>query len=244
MPIDQAMEWLGVEDPNMAATLLVSNGRPTSLITSGGKISAIEVRHVWVQAFIPFTSSRGTTAGPGDKWVDMDPSYKPHKITQIQNLAGIPSFDQTGYLSTFQTVSPYEYYENQLQTFLDTNAPGFKPNSLMRETEIVPDVSEVLIGQLPYTVKSILGTYSEVPDPFRQKFTLTLSNSDTGDGQINYAAFLPEIIGKRLTLSYIPATSSDQVVINNYGGIYSTPAYLIYLKPVIKLCNSDSSGKQ
>jgi len=235
MPIDQAMEWLGVEDPNMAATLLVSNGRPTALITGGGNIRAIETRHVWVQAFIPFTSSRGTTSGLGDRWVDIDPSYKPQKITQMQSLSGVPLFDQTEYLSTFQTVSPYEYYESQLQAFLDVNAPGFKPNAIMRETEIIPEISEVIVGQLPYVEQSVSGTYSEVPDSFRQKFTLTISDPDLGDVQLSYQAFLPQIIGKRLTLSYSPATASDQAVINAYGNIYATPSYLVYLKPVIKL---------
>jgi hypothetical protein len=70
MPIDQAMEWLGVVD-DMAATLLISNGRPTSLIVTGGKISAVETRHVWVQAFIPFNASRGQspdTATDGWTW--------------------------------------------------------------------------------------------------------------------------------------------------------------------------------
>ncbi|MBI5676855.1 MAG: transglutaminase family protein [Nitrospirae bacterium] len=235
MPIDQAMGWLGVENPDMAATLLVSNGRPTSVIVNGGKITALETKHVWVQAFIPFMASRGTTTGQGDRWVDIDPSYKPQKIEEIQKIADMPVFDQDGYLSTLRSASPYEYYESQLQAFLDVASPGFKPNSFMREAEIEPQESEIIVGQLPYTVQSVDGTYSEVPDSFRQKFTLTITDPDSGQIQLNYAAVLPQIIGKKLTLSYIPASASDMAVISHYGNLYVTPTYLVILKPVIKL---------
>ena len=235
MPIERAMDWLGVEDPNMAGTMLSSNGRPTSLITSGGKITALETQHVWVQAYIPFLPSRGTATGPGDTWVDIDPSFKAHTIEQALTLTGEPIFDQANYLSTFHTESPYEYYHAQLQDFLNTNAAGYRPEALMREQEIVKESFGVLVGLLPYKVVSVPATYSEIPDSFRQKLTISITDPYTGMNKLSYIAPLPQIIGKRLTLSYIPATVTDQTVIEHYGDVFSTPPYLIKLKPVLKL---------
>jgi hypothetical protein len=41
------------------------------------------------------------------------------------------------------------------------------------------------------------------------------------------------LLHKRFTLSYVPATVSDEQVIATYGGIYATPPYLIYVKPIL-----------
>lgn len=39
----------------------------------------------------------------------------------------------------------------------------------------------------------------------------------------------------RFTISYVPATITDEQAIANYGDIYSTPPYLIKVKPVLKV---------
>ncbi|MBI3610460.1 MAG: hypothetical protein HY204_07145 [Nitrospirae bacterium] len=114
IPVDQAMSWLGLEDANMAASLLYTQGRSTSLIYSGGKISSIRTRQVWVSAYVPFLHSRGAATGPGDTWVDLDPSMKTQTATQTLSLTGAPVFDSTAYLSTFRTQSPVDFYKGQL----------------------------------------------------------------------------------------------------------------------------------
>ncbi len=235
MPIEKAMSWLGVADPNMVGTMLASNGKPTALITNGGKITALEIQHVWVQVYIPFLPSRGTVSGPGDTWVNIDASFKAHNISQTLTVSETPFFNQENYLSTFQADSPYDYYHNQLQDFLNANAAGYIPEALMRKSEINSEWFGILIGQLPYTVKSVSATYSEVPDSFRQKFSISITDPFTNISQFSYTAPLPQVIGKRLTLSYIPATVVDQTTIDTYGNIFSTPPYLIKLRPVVKL---------
>ncbi len=235
IPIDSTMSWLGVEDAKMAATLLSTLGRPTSLVISGGKITAIRTQQVWVRAFVPFLYSRGATSGSGDMWVDVDPSFKGQIVTKTLTVTGVPVFDQTSYLSTFRTESPFDFYRAQLQSFLDTNNPGYVPEALAWENEITPERFGVLIGQPPYIIKSVIGTYNEIPDAYRQKFTLSITDPASGDSLLYYSAPMPQIIGKRMTLSYIPATTADADVIANYGGLYSTPTYLTMLKPEIKI---------
>jgi hypothetical protein len=235
IPIDRAMSWLGVEDPIMAGSLLLSTGRPTGVVTSGGKITSLRTRHVWVQAYVPFIASRGATAGPGDTWVVVDPSFKTQIVSQTLNVTGMPTFDRISYLSTLRTDSPFDFYRNQLQAYLDINAPGYVPEALSRNLEIKTERFGILIGQPPYTIQSTTASYTEVPDSARQKFTLSLADPLTGESDLSYIASLPQIIGKRLTLSYVPATSSDEATVSAYGGLYSTPAYLIHLKPILKL---------
>ena len=44
-----------------------------------------------------------------------------------------------------------------------------------------------------------------------------------------------DIYGKRITLSWTPATSEDEDIVKHYGGIFNTPAYLLQMKPQLKI---------
>jgi hypothetical protein len=235
IPIDRAKAWVGIDDPLMVGSLFMSQGIPTTLMYSGAQVEAIRIDHIWVEAYVPFLNGRGALTGPGDTWVQMDPSFKTHTISQTLTLSGAPFFDQAGYLSTIRTESPFDFYKTALQGFLDTNAPGYVPGALSRNMEINPEFLGILVGQPPYTVLSISSTYSEVPDTLRQTFTLTIQDPITAETELTYTAAMPSVIGKRLTLSYAPATAADAVTIAAYGTLYDTPPYLIHLVPQVKL---------
>ena len=52
---------------------------------------------------------------------------------------------------------------------------------------------------------------------------------------LTYSTTLSMIAGKRLTLSYIPATSADHALVNQYGSMFSVPAYLLNVEPVLRV---------
>lgn len=54
----------------------------------------------------------------------------------------------------------------------------------------------------------------------------------------NYSTTMPELAGKSLTLSYVPATAYDEWLIEYYGGIFNVPAYLVHMKPQLKVKGS------
>ena len=45
-----------------------------------------------------------------------------------------------------------------------------------------------------------------------------------------------------VSLFYTPATASDEGVIESYGGLYNTPAYLVNLKPQLRIDNEVKAG--
>ena len=69
----------------------------------------------------------------------------------------------------------------------------------------------------------------------KYKVSLILQDADTAETSLSLAISVAEVAGKRLTLSYVPATATDEQVINNYGGIFNVPAYLVNVKPQIKI---------
>jgi len=44
---------------------------------------------------------------------------------------------------------------------------------------------------------------------------------------------MPELAGKRITLSYLPASEDDAALIEEYGGITEVPAYLVEMTPIL-----------
>jgi hypothetical protein len=93
---------------------------------------------------------------------------------------------------------------------------------------------------------------SDLPDNLRHKINFTvikdMYDSEIGT-PINITKSLPELAGKKITLSYSPATQADEDVINSYlpkphtDGTpidpselpTSLPAYLINLKPELRI---------
>ncbi|RLB82369.1 MAG: hypothetical protein DRH17_06060 [Deltaproteobacteria bacterium] len=65
---------------------------------------------------------------------------------------------------------------------------------------------------------------SEIPDHWRYRALFQMYG-------LNYSTSMPELAGKRLTLSYVPATPYDEWLIEYYGGIFNVPAYLVHMKP-------------
>lgn len=93
-----------------------------------------------------------------------------------------------------------------------------------------------LLGTLAYKVVVKGGKYSETPDALRHKATLEITGDMFGKGGLSITKSLLELSGKRLTLSYIPATASDENLVTQYGGdMLKVPPYLLNVKPVIKI---------
>ncbi len=83
LPLADALNWLGgFTDPQAAADYAASNGIPTGLLTEQGRVSAIRLEHIWVEAALDYHPSRGTRNRQADRWTPFDPSYKHY---QYQN---------------------------------------------------------------------------------------------------------------------------------------------------------------
>jgi len=216
LPIDKVMNWAGnFSDPMSALDFMSSGGIPTKALTSGGKVVAARFEHVWVEAFINYIPSRGAKHknGKGDNWIPLDPSYKQYS------------------------------YSNGIE-----------------KKEIVKKEYPHLLGTLPYR-NSVRGSkFTTIPDIYRHKLSFNVKNdafdistfdpdAPIVDTSLNITKSLPELAGKKITLSYSPATPQDEAIINSFmpsphadGTLIqpselpsSLPAYLINLKPELRI---------
>lgn len=274
IPIEKVKNWAGgFTDANAALTLIASGGIPLKGLTSGGKIAAARMEHVWVEAWIDYIPSRGARhkAGKGDTWIRLDASFKQYNYTQGIDIKTAVPFDGQAFIDQIKTTatineaegyvtnvnSPFiqqamQNYQAEVQNYIKRNHPGATVGDALGKKEIIKQEFSYLLGTLPYRTVVKGAVYTSIPDSLRHKIKFNvikdIYDSELGT-PINITKSLPEIAGKKITLSYSPATQADENVINSYlpkpnpdGSPIrpdqlpaSLPAYLINLKPELKI---------
>lgn len=267
-----ARNWLGnLESPIAAGNLLNGGGAPVAALSNGGVIEALRLEHVWVEAYVDFYPSRGAVNRQPDAWAAVDPSFKQYAYTEGLDLEQAVPFDAQGFvdellasaqidetsgtvngLDTALIDSRFEQYLNQLETHIADTVPDANVGDVIGTRSIVPREAETLAAGLPYQVQARGRDYAALPASLRAYYTYTLYGS-TRDRQLNNPLFalrqsLPSMAGKRLTLSFEPATDADRQLIesrlpapDDNGDIDpsqlpdSLPGYLIRLTAQLKL---------
>jgi hypothetical protein len=248
LPAAQAANWLGAADPRTAASMLATGGVPVTALIGGGTVAAVRAEHIWVEAYVPYGSYRGLLdGGTAPTWVALDPSFKQYdelpgvNVTQAAGLDPMALYDGalaaaglTGTEDRILSVNPdainalLAQRREQAAAYVEQTQPNLQVKETYRRRAIRQEQTGLLPAALPYQVKAVLAEYPSQPAELVQ--TLTVSGAG-----LTYTAPIHALAGRRVTLSYVAATPEDQAVIDSYGGLWSTPAYLIDVKPVLKV---------
>jgi hypothetical protein len=282
IPINQAMNWVGgVTSPEAAMQLFAQGGIPTAGLAQGGSIKFLKLEHIWVEAWIDFFPSRGARHKTGDSWVPMDASFKQYEFTEGMDIQGNVPFDAEGFVDqivntaqinedegwvsgidqTFMETT-LQNYQTQMEAYINDTNPDATVGEVLGTQNIIPSNRPILAGSLPYPVMAKAGFFQEIPSNLRKEFQFNLYASDM-DRMLENPVFslkksLPELAGKRLTLSFEPASEADRQVIESYLPEVpegeeldpndlpsSLPGYLINLKAQFKIDGeivAESSG--
>jgi len=272
IPIEKVMNWVGgVTVPEAAIQLLGQGGIPTAGLTQGGQIAFVKMEHVWVEAYVDFFPSRGAKHITGDTWIPMDASFKQYEFTTSMDIQGNVPFDAEGFAEQITNTAQINEEEGWVsgidQSFMETSLQTYQTQIEAYITQTNPDatVGEVLGTQtiratnrpvlatgLPYSLIARGATFKELPSSLRHHFKFSLYANEMDrildEPALNLSQSLPAIAGKRLTLSFEPASDSDRQVIESYLPEIpegqeldpndlptSLPGYLINLKALLKL---------
>lgn len=80
--IGKVKNLTGIEDPWKIAEFFRKAGIPYKPIIAGGKITNLQIEHIWVESQIPYANYRGTVIDEhGKTWLGLDTSIKPKGYT-------------------------------------------------------------------------------------------------------------------------------------------------------------------
>ena len=178
LPAAQAMNWLGVENADLAYGILRDQGIQGAVLAADK--STLDFEHVWVEALVPYTNYRGAgapsvncVATPAScNWLPLDPSFK----QRVQRASGLDpysalSFDYTSYYNALKNndaarrdKNPLEIYEEQVLAWLRTTAPGKTLEDIADFTDIIPEVDGLLPASLPFATVGTLRRYNAAVD--------------------------------------------------------------------------------
>lgn len=227
---------LGMEEPAELVQFFQHAGIPHSFELSGQSMTNFTFEHIWVEAYIPYANYRGALADEHGKiWLPMDTSIK----TGMTTRAGDPALAQLDlpaiardYMTSVHDSSPLEY----LQSVIDAELPRIQ-SGLMYEDLLTlhtrPDETlQIIPANLQLTAHQITGEYTQLPEELLHtvRFAATGADSQTF---FDESMPLARLSNQKIVLSFEPATTEDQEMINSYGGLDMTPAYLVSLRPVI-----------
>ena len=229
IPLDQAMNWVGVTNSQVLTYVFWNGGIPAEV-----QEDVLRMSHIWARVRID------------GAWYPLDPSFKVYTYNPGLDLATVLGYDRSGFLAAAESGSTItaDYvryinetninshltqYSNNLINYLRTNTPFAYLEDVIGGREIVPETLDGYATQLPYTVESSWGETAEMPDDFMYKLHIEHLG-------IDYWANLPDIAGERTTIFYVGATPADQATIDAAGGIYNVyPAYQVNMKPELRV---------
>jgi RHS repeat-associated protein len=223
---DRGLRWLGAKSYAAVFQILAQGRVPVSpLVGATSSPIGVQLTHVWVEACVPYSNYRGAAIDiTGNRWIPLDPSFK-DKIYQA-GIATNVNFDYDGYLASRTHTLPHEKYQEQVEAQIKTVGPNFSNNTIQDVGYIGtqnPMNVDILPASLPYKVQSFKewtqgGGSSEtakIPDNHRYKFNISPMNSNGSPISNTVTLSMPDVVLKRITLSFKPATSADQTEWDN-----------------------------
>ena len=241
MPIEDASAWIGIEDGQQLVGFLTNAGIALEVDEINGQPTTIRMDHVWVKAHVGLFPYRGARSGTGviapqqgDTWVEMDASFKQHTFSGTDlssDIAASPSSLRinainSGLLSGPEADSSITSIDHDLiRMQLDMLAPEVR-SLLAAESLSVEEVfyrrlvHDERLGFHPvtdqYRVVSRGCVFRSLPSDLHHSVTFRLINGN-GEGapeSLSHTASLPDLLGKRVALGYIPTPEVGQRVID------------------------------
>lgn len=272
LPIEKVKNWVGGFTDSMAALdLLAAAGIPVEGITVGGEIKYARLEHAYVEAWIDYIPSRGEIHKKGDTWIPLDASFKQYNYAPGIDIKSAVPFDGQTFMDQLKStatineaegsitnVNPLlvqqtlEDYRIRVEDYISQNYPDATVGDVIGKKEVKKQEYSYLLGTLPYRVIVKGATYTNIPDNLKHKITFNVTKDGYDDllgTGISITKSLPELAGKKITLSYSPATPQDEATINSFlpkphtDGTpiqpdelpTSLPAYLINVKPELRI---------
>lgn len=221
---------------------LSAAGIPYEPVTSGGRVTAVKLVHVWVEAWLPYADYRGAGRGTGARqWVALDAAIPgtakyaatPPAVDILEAMDVGPEHFTNSYLSQDGVLSPLQFYRARVEDFLAAQRPGTSYEQALRTVQRRAEQLPFLPGTLPYEVVSVHAESAFLTDAARQRLRVTAS--DGAGVFLDVTLPLHQVAGHRTIFTYRPASAEDEQVVQRSGGLYQAPAAVVQVLPQLRV---------
>ena len=245
LPVEAVADDLGMigADPDRVGLALRRAGVAFRPVVRGGRVAAFEVEQVWVSARIPYSNYRGAVVdSSGASWIPLAPAITSHAVRAAAGVVGemadagelsVPDF-VAEVLASPQVDDPLATLRGRIVAYLAATGEGAYEDALGART-LEPQSLGLLPGTLPMRAVAVTGESPSLPQDLVQSVRLVVRSGVGASSPIalDWSVPLAELAGRRVTLSYLPATVDDHETIDAFGGLHSVPLYLVRLRPKV-----------
>ena len=244
----QAVAWLGVTNAQTAERFFANGRTPVTRNTDG----SLFIEHVWVAAYVPATG----------RWVLLDAAFKEIRIHAPVSLPEETRIDAEAFLRDLRATGVVDTSSRAVWT-LPRVPSAHAPQSPDEDVDLITTTlmksvnataawlaknptherdlfgwTEIVAGPAAYPPPSPLQPLdlivtSSVPRDMNAALTVEVWDAEGKQRAFTYTATLPELAAKRVTILYVPATTSDQRLVDQYGGTLITTPPIVNLLPVL-----------
>ncbi len=242
LPIEYLLNALSTDSEPEALRAMRLSGIPHEPVIQGGKVVAVLMERSWVTAKLPYSNYRGTIVdASGAIWLPLDASFKtldPGASRAVLEEMGVDALQR---VANYMTVDHEETLRDQLLVevaeHLEQTTPELELEDLLAPAAIQIGDTGYLPTTLPYIVEQVNSESAALPDELFQEIRFQIHSGESASSPVvlDETFAVSDLYNRRVTISYIPATIDDHEVVRSFGGLTNTPAYLIQVRPQIKI---------
>lgn len=242
LPVEIIADSLGITETTHVPDIMQKAGIAYQPIIRGGKVSAIELEYTWVSAQLPYNNYRGAVVdASGMTWIPLAPAIKKYTLTPAAGLFSNAELNaqeiKNNQLARPQVESPVDNIKKEILSYLQKTAPDSNYIDQLGSKKIVPQNLGLLPSTLPFKVIAVTSESGVLAKEQQHQIRFVIRNGSHSNSQISLDQTFPvsSLVGNRVTLSYQPATIDDHNTVNQFAGLDGVPAYLIKLRPQIRI---------
>ncbi len=233
---------LGLDEAQSILRALNRAGVPHRPRVLGGRISHVDLEQVWVSAYVPYANYRGAVIETSGKaWLPFAPSIKRHELVRPAGtaaLAAVPSIPALieQYLQAPSALSPLALLQAQVEAYLAAHPPSTGYGEQLRILVPPSQTLDLLPASLPMQVLGVRRESSSLDESDRPQVHVRVRGALPAESLLLEATVsVVAASARRLTITYQPASYEDHNIVNTYGSLAATPAYLVHVRPRVQL---------
>ncbi len=241
LPVETLAASLGVPAAQVP-TALARAGIANRPVVSGGRVAFVDLEHTWVAMQVPYTNYRGAVVDvSGRTWLPLAPAFKAITETAPTGVLRRMGLDVgatvTSYLAAPQPDEPLDGIRRQVLSYLNLQSADAAYTQQLGSRVVSAETLGILPGSLAVRVVAVTAEQATLAPALQLqiRFVVRSGPAETDPAVLDGTLPLSAVAGRRVTLSYLPATVDDQRAVDAFGGLDSVPVYLVHVRAQIKV---------